>query len=221
VCGYLPRSVFLHIIPLQDIVTTYERMCETSADYMLTLGTAPQSAYDIFDKAIVLYQGRQIFFGRTTEAGAYFEDMGFQRPDRQTTADFLTSMTSPQERIVKPGYEHRVPRTPEEFAAAWTSSLERRQLMKDIEAYKKKYPFESEHYDKFAKSRKAQQAKRQRLKSPYTLSYSQQVRLCLWRGFRRLAGAPSLTFEQLFGNFAISLILGSVFFNLQLTSGKQ
>lgn len=195
-------------------------MRKTPADYMLTLGTAPQSAYDVFDKAIVLYQGRQIFFGRTTEAGAYFEDMGFQCPNRQTTADFLTSMTSPQERVVKPGHEDRVPRTPDEFAAAWKSSLERKRLMEDIEAYKQKYPFESEHYDKFAKSRKAQQAKRQRLKSPYTLSYSQQVRLCLWRGFRRLAGAPSLTFEQLFGNFAIALILGSVFFNLQLTAGK-
>lgn len=211
---------FLHIIPLQDIVTTHERMRETSEDRMLTLGTAPQSAYDIFDKAVVLYQGRQIFFGRTTEARAYFEAMGFQCPDRQTTADFLTSMTSPQERVVKSGYEHCVPRTPDEFAAVWKSSLERKQLIKDIEAYKQKYPFESEHYDKFAQSRKAQQAKHQRLKSPYTLSYSQQVRLCLWRGFRRLVGAPSLTFEQLFGNFAIALILGSVFYNLQLTSGK-
>jgi hypothetical protein len=73
---------FLHIIPLQNIVTTYERICERSADYMLTHGPAPQCAYDIFDKAIVLYQRRQIFFGRTTETGAYFEDMGSQCPDR-------------------------------------------------------------------------------------------------------------------------------------------
>lgn len=155
---------------------------------------APQSAYDMFDKAIVLYEGRQIFFGRTTEARAYFENMGFQCPDRQTTADFLTSMTSPQERVVKIGYENRVPRTPDDFAAAWKSSLERKQLMKDIEVYEQKYPFEGEHYDKFVESRKAQQAKHQRLKSPYTLSYGQQVGLCLWRGFRRLAADPSLIF---------------------------
>ncbi|KAI6951822.1 hypothetical protein KC329_g19327, partial [Hortaea werneckii] len=55
---------------------------------------APQAAYDVFDKALVLYEGRQIFFGKTTEARKYFENMGFKCPDRQTDADFLTSMTS-------------------------------------------------------------------------------------------------------------------------------
>lgn len=176
---------------------------------------APQAAYDVFDKALVLYEGRQIFFGRTDEAKGYFEKMGFHCPDRQTTADFLTSMTSPQERVVRKGFEGRVPRTPDEFAAAWKSSPERQKLIQDIEKYDQRYPFEGEQYNRFVESRREQQAKRQRLKSPYTLSYTQQVRLCLWRGFRRLVGDPSLTFTQLFGNFAMALILGSVFFNMK------
>ncbi|KAI6916040.1 pleiotropic drug resistance protein, ABC superfamily, partial [Hortaea werneckii] len=135
---------------------------------------APQAAYDVFDKALVLYEGRQIFFGKTTEARKYFENMGFKCPDRQTDADFLTSMTSPQERLVKPGFEGQVPRTPDEFAARWKNSPERKALMNAIEDYDKKYPYEGEQYQKFVESRKAQQAKRQRIKSPYTLSYSQQ-----------------------------------------------
>src|ERR1700761_6340957 len=61
---------------------------------------APQSAYDLFDKVVVLYEGRQIFFGKCGEARQYFEEMGFDCPDRQTTADFLTSITSAQERVV-------------------------------------------------------------------------------------------------------------------------
>lgn len=181
---------------------------------------APQSAYDIFDKAVVLYEGRQIYFGRTTEARDYFENLGFQCPDRQTTADFLTSMTSAQERVVRPGWEHRVPRTPDDFAAAWKNSPERKQLMQDIEAYEQKFPFQGEQYDKFVESRRAQQAKHQRIKSPYTLSYYEQVELCLWRGFKRLTGDPSLTFTQLFGNFIMALILGSVFYNLQLNTNS-
>lgn len=187
---------------------------------LVAIYQAPQSAYDQFDKAIVLYEGRQIFFGRTDEARAYFENMGFWCPDRQTTADFLTSMTSPQERVVRSGYEDRVPRTPDEFAAVWKQSPERKQLMADIEAYEQKYPFQGEAYDQFVSSRKEQQAKGQRIKSPYTLSYVQQVELCLWRGFRRLVGDPELTFTQLFGNFAMALILGSVFYNLQKTTNS-
>lgn len=185
---------------------------------MVAIYQAPQSAYDLFDKAIVLYEGRQIYFGRTGDARAYFENLGFECPSRQTTADFLTSMTSAQERVVKPGYENKVPRTPDDFAAVWKNSPERKQLLVDIEAYDTKYPFQGEAYQQFVDSRKAQQAKGQRLKSPYTLSYTQQVNLCLWRGFRRLLADPELTLTQLFGNFIMGLILGSVFYNLQQTS---
>ncbi|KAK0914548.1 Multidrug resistance protein [Friedmanniomyces endolithicus] len=187
---------------------------------MVAIYQAPQAAYDTFDKAIVLYEGRQIFFGKATAATAYFEGLGFHRPDRQTDADFCTSMTSSQERIVRSGYENKVPRTSDEFAAAWKNSPQRAQLLVDIESYETRYPYEGEQYQSFVRSRQAQQAKGQRMKSPYTLSYFGQVKLCLWRGFRRLAGDPSLTFTQLFGNFAMALVLGSVFYNMPQTTGS-
>lgn len=38
---------------------------------------APQPAYDVFDKVIVLYEGQQIYFGPTGEAKQFFVDMGF------------------------------------------------------------------------------------------------------------------------------------------------
>ena len=38
---------------------------------------APQAAYDLFDKVIVLYKGRQIYFGKASEARLYFEGLGF------------------------------------------------------------------------------------------------------------------------------------------------
>jgi hypothetical protein len=43
----------------------------------------------------------------------------------------------------------------------------------------------------------------------------QQIKLCLKRGFWRLKADPSLTFFQLFGNSAMALILGSVFYNMR------
>lgn len=50
-------------------------------------------------------------------------------------------------------------------------------------------------------------------KSPYTLSFWGQTRLCLNRGFWRLRADPTLTLTQLFGNFIMSLVIGSVFVN--------
>ena len=181
---------------------------------------APQAAYDFFDKVLLLYEGRQIFFGRTSEAKNFFVNMGFVCPDRQTDADFLTSMTSPLERIVAKGFEGRVPRTPDEFHQRWLDSPQRAALMVELDAYEAKYPFGGEEAQKFAESRKAQQAKGQRAKSPYTLSYMQQVKLCLWRGFVRLKADPSITLSQLIANSIMALIISSVFFNLQMTTSS-
>ncbi|KAK1754275.1 ABC-2 type transporter-domain-containing protein [Echria macrotheca] len=176
---------------------------------------APQSAYDLFDKAVVLYEGRQIFFGRADEAKQYFIDLGFECPARATTPDFLTSMTSPQERIVRPGFEGRAPRTPDEFAAAWKNSANYKALQAEIEGYKVEHPINGPDAEAFRASKKAQQAKGQRAKSPFTLSFVQQTKLCLWRGWRRLIGDPSLTVGALIGNFIMCLIIASVFYNLQ------
>ena len=176
---------------------------------------APQSAYDLFDKALVLYEGRQIFFGKADEARQYFINLGFECPSRQTTPDFLTSMTSPQERIVRAGFEDKAPRTPDEFAAAWKASANYTALQAEIEEYKQSHPLDGPDAQAFRAAKQAQQAKHQRLKSPFTLSYVQQVKLCLWRGWRRLTGDPSLSLGALIGNFIMALIISSVFYNLK------
>ncbi|KAG5994055.1 ZEB2-regulated ABC transporter 1 [Claviceps lovelessii] len=181
---------------------------------------APQSAYDLFDKVAVLYEGRQIFFGRADEAKQYFINLGFECPARQTTPDFLTSMTSSIERVVRPGFDGRAPRTPDEFAAAWKNSAEYKLLKDEIEKYKTAHPVDGHDAHVFRQSRRAQQAKGLRKKSPFTLSYSQQIELCLWRGWRRLKGDPSLTVGALIGNFCMALIIGSVFYNLDDTTSS-
>ncbi|KAK0199278.1 AtrD, ABC-transporter [Desarmillaria ectypa] len=184
------------------------------ATAVVAIYQASQDIYDIFDKAVVLYEGRQIYFGRTETAKRFFVEMGFHCPERQTTADFLTSLTNPAERQVRPGYESKVPRTPDEFARAWKESGERKRLLQEIDEFDREYPVGGDQLDKFRVSRKAQQAKGMRAKSPYTLSMPMQIKLCLHRGFQRLRGDMTLFFTALFGNFIMSLIISSIFYNL-------
>lgn len=112
----------------------------------------------VFDKVAVLYEGRQIYFGPKDEAKTYFTNMGYHCPDRQTTADFLTSLTNPSERVIQPGFEDKVPRTPEEFAQAWKQSEARAQLRREIETFEQEYPTKGHHLQMLKESRKAQQA---------------------------------------------------------------
>jgi ATP-binding cassette, subfamily G (WHITE), member 2, PDR len=109
----------------------------------------------------VLYEGRQIYFGQIEAAKRYFINMGFECPERQTTADFLTSITSPSERTARPGFELSTPNTPDEFAAAWKNSEDRAMLLQEIEEFEHQYPIGGEQYEKFKNSRKATIAKSQ------------------------------------------------------------
>ncbi len=87
--------------------------------------------------------------------------MGFDCAPRQTDADFLTSLTSPSERLIREGFEDRTPRTSEDFANVWKASKEYSRLIMEIEAYNQKYPFGGSSVDEFTASRKAQQAVQQ------------------------------------------------------------
>ncbi|WWC67761.1 uncharacterized protein I206_101673 [Kwoniella pini CBS 10737] len=190
-----------------------------NADYLdvssvVAIYQAPQSAYDVFDKVSVLYEGEQIFFGKTTEAKQFFVNMGFECPEQQTTPDFLTSLTSPSERKARPGFENKVPRLPEEFVQAWKASPEYQTLLGEVVSFEQRHPVNGERYEEFLASRRAQQSKHLRPKSPYTLSFGGQVKLCLRRGFQRLKADPSLTLTALFGNTIMALIISSIFYNL-------
>ncbi|KAM0267314.1 hypothetical protein ACHAPA_006094 [Fusarium lateritium] len=175
---------------------------------------APQSAYELFDRVTILYEGHQIFFGKIDEAKQYFESLGFECPDRQTTPDFLTSMTSSQERRVRPGFERTAPRTPEEFTERWQASDHRKQLLRELAAYEDSHP-RAERLAEYKTSRRAEQFKNQRSNSPYTISYVAQIKLTLWRGWRRLLADPGFTIASLIFNLIMALVLGSMFFNLK------
>ncbi|KAJ5729680.1 ABC multidrug transporter A-2 [Penicillium malachiteum] len=205
----LDSSTALEFVKNMRLSTDYNGTTTIVAIYQ-----ASQSIYDLFDKVIVLYEGRQIYFGRAGDARRFFIEMGFDCPDRQTTADFLTSLTSPSERQAHPGFEDRIPRTPDEFAARWKASPERQELLAEITQKNAKNPIGGHQLQEFNKSRAAEKAKSARAGSPYTLSYLMQIKLCLWRGFLRMKGDMSMTISTIIGNTIMGVIISTVFVNL-------
>lgn len=106
----------------------------------------------------VLYEGRQIYFGLIAEAREYFINLGFECDQHQTTPDFLTSVTNPEERVVRFGFEGTIPRTPDEFAAAWRASIQRTDLLRSIAEFNTQYPILGPSFDRFKSSRRVSQS---------------------------------------------------------------
>jgi ABC-type multidrug transport system permease subunit len=181
---------------------------------------ASQAIYDLFDKAVVLYEGREIFFGRTDRAKAYFERMGWYCPPRQTTGDFLTSVTNPVERQTIQGYENKVPRTPDEFETYWRNSQEYTDLQREIANYEEEFPVGSSgELQAFRDYKHDKQSKHIRPKSSYVVSVPMQVRLNIKRAFQRKRNDKPSTLTPIFSNIILALIIGSVFYGTPQDSG--
>lgn len=183
------------------------------SSHAVAIYQASQAIYDLFDKAVVLYEGRQIYFGSTKRAKKYFEEMGWYCPPRQTTGDFLTSVTNPSERQAREGFDKKVPRTPDEFEAYWRRSPEFAYLQKDIQAHEEEFPAgDSRKLEEFRASKRDAQAKHTRPKSPYVVSVPMQVKLNMKRAVQRIWNDKASTFTPIIGNIIMALIVGSVFY---------
>ncbi|KAK6455861.1 ABC-2 type transporter-domain-containing protein [Scheffersomyces xylosifermentans] len=203
-----------------DSATALEfmRALKTSAEIakstpLVAIYQCSQDTYDLFDKVILLYEGYQIFFGSAKEAKQYFLDMGYHCPRRQTTADFLTSISNPSERQVEYGFEEKVPKTPEEFYKYWQQSPQRTKLLEEIDKYMEQNS-NGNSKNRFHESHVAKQSKHIPAASPFTVSFLMQIRYVMHRNILRTKGDPSIAIFQVSGNVLMSLIISSIFYNL-------
>ncbi|CUM66587.1 uncharacterized protein PRCAT00004256001 [Priceomyces carsonii] len=171
-------------------------------------------AYNLFDNAIVMYEGYEIYFGKADKAKEYFEKMGWECPQRQTTADFLTSLTSPAERIARKGFEDKVPKSAEGFYNYWRQSPEYEKLRSDIDSYfeEVKSSKKREEYDLAQRSRKSNHVPSS---SAYTVSFFMQVKYLMMRNIWKIQRSPFYTIQSIMSELFMGLVLGSALYNRQ------
>ncbi|KAF9041171.1 ABC-2 type transporter-domain-containing protein [Rhodocollybia butyracea] len=98
---------------------------------------AGEGIYDLFDKVMVLSEGRQVYYGPPSEARAYFEGLGYKSFPRQSTADYLTGCTDINERQFAPGRSAAdVPSTPKALEGAFRHSQYAQDNAVALEKYK-------------------------------------------------------------------------------------
>jgi ATP-binding cassette subfamily G (WHITE) protein 2 (PDR) len=168
---------------------------------------ASQAIYNIFDKAVVLYEGRQIYFGPANAAKQYFEEMGYYCPPRQTTGDFLTSVTNPGERKARKGMEDKVPRTPDEFEAYFQKSEACKYVQREIKAHEEEFPLGGSLVQEFQQHKHEAQAHHSRAKSPFLISIPMQIKLNTKRAYQRIWNdkTSTLTYVNLPPYISLSL----------------
>src|SRR5271169_2245562 len=185
----------------------------------VTLYQAGEGIYNLMDKVLLIDEGRMIYCGPAAAAKAYFIDLGFECPPRQTTADFLTAITDPVERRFRPGWEHRTPKSAEELERAFKASNLFTDILDEITAFENELN-ETNLTDakNFKHSVAHQKSKTVRGSSNYTVSFIRQVIACTRREYWLLKGNLTAVYTKTLINLGVAFVLGSLFYNTPDTS---
>jgi len=186
---------------------------------LVSLYQASESIYSLFDKVLVIDQGRQVYFGPANEARAYFEGLGFAHKPRQTTPDYLAGCTDHWEReFAEETDVSAILDSAEELERMYKSSTTFARMKEDKDSYKAEVTRDSTARDQFRLAVLDDKHPFTPKKSVYSIPFHLQTVALFKRQFRLkrqdwLTLATSWTTTML-----IAILVGTLFFNLPKTS---
>jgi ATP-binding cassette subfamily G (WHITE) protein 2 (SNQ2) len=183
----------------------------TKSTSIVTIYQASEKIYKLFDNVTIIYLGRQVYFGPIDEAVDYFTNMGFIKESRQTSCEFLTAVTDPTARKIKPGATN-LPYSAEDFENIWRNSIEYKNLLKKIDEINNKYNSD-ETFNNIQNIRKSLKQKGTSKYSPYTLNYLSQLKICCQRRSQSILNNRAYTITFISASLVQSLIIGSLAYN--------
>ncbi|KAI9474016.1 MAG: ABC-2 type transporter-domain-containing protein [Benjaminiella poitrasii] len=178
-----------------------------------TLYQASDSIFHLFDKVMVLDEGRCIYFGPTSTAKSYFEDMGFYCPERKSTPDFLTGLCNMNEREYRDGFKEKVPVNAIQFEKTYKESAVYTAMMRERDEYEDKINADRPD-EKFRQAFIENHQKHAPKRSPFVATYYQQVKSLTVRQFELIYGDKGALVSRYGGVVIKGLIMASVFYKM-------
>lgn len=151
-----------------------------------TLYQAGNGIYELFDKVLVLDEGKEIYYGPMAEARPFMEDLGFVCRDGSNIADYLTGVTVPTERRIRPGYESRFPRNADMLQAEYEKSSIHAEMVSEYDY--PDTPIARERTEDFKGAIAYEKDKKLPKSSPFTTNFIHQVQTCIQRQYQILWG---------------------------------
>ena len=177
---------------------------------IVSIYQAGNGIYNLFDKVLVLDQGKQVYYGPMKNARTFMEGLGFMCDDSANVGDFLTGVTVPTERRIRESHQDRVPRTAEEIRDAYEKTSIKSDMWKELD-----YPNTAEARENTNDFKEAISHDKHRSlpkTSPFTTSFVKQLNACVKRQYQIVAGdKPTFVLKQV-ATLIQALVVGSLFY---------
>ena len=188
---------------------------------IVSLYQVSDAVFALTDKVLLIDEGRMIYQGPSSLAKGYFESLGYEAVERQTTSDFLASVTSVSERRFRKGWEDRAPKGAEALEDAFRSSSFYQDLQTTILEYENglSTPRPNSHLssiaedpETFKQTVRASKSRYVPTKSSYTISFPKQVYICVKRQVWQMKGNMTAFYIKTGSTIINALLVGSMFY---------
>lgn len=181
----------------QNVVENLRDMAAKGKTIIATIHQPSSQVFALFDRVLLMAEGRVAFLGKTDEAQTFFSGLNFPCPLNFNPADHYVHVLA-----VAPGNEdscrNRVRQICDEFDKSSSGGQKIKQAVK----------FERQNSRLSASLQNTSEKSR----SPYKASWWKQFTALLWRGFLSTIKDPQLLQIKLIQAALIAVILGIIYF---------
>ncbi|XP_069178586.1 protein white isoform X2 [Procambarus clarkii] len=186
----------------QNVVAVMKNMAERGKTIISTIHQPSSEVYAMFDRVLLMAEGRVAFLGEVDAAYQFFNRIGLPCPPNYNPADFFISTLA-----VQPGKEEACRRAITMICDEFSKSDDGVSISRAVKENSKE--MEQQRYDSLGD----QEVR----KSPYKASWWTQFRNVLWRSWLEVIREPMLIKVRFLQVMAIALLIGLIYWGQQLT----
>ncbi|XP_050452990.1 protein white [Cataglyphis hispanica] len=180
-----------------QVVSILKTLAASGKTIVVTLHQPSSELFVLFDKILLMAEGRVAFMGTAAQACAFFKTLGAACPSNYNPADYFVQMLA-----VVPGRElacrHAIKTTCDTFR----SSEYGRKIITEAETVHGEFENSPKYHSKG--------------QSPYKASWCEQFRAVLWRSWLSVIKEPLLIKVRLLQTVMISLLIGVTYFGQRI-----
>ncbi|XP_014285221.1 protein white [Halyomorpha halys] len=187
----------------QNVVTVLKSLAEKGKTVICTIHQPSSEVYSMFDKVLLMAEGKMAFLGTPAEANEFFKTMGAACPSNYNPADFFIQLLA-----VVPTREETCRNMIEMVCDSYKNSDigEKMILQAELATQGTK-----NNWGLWADNWSSPKAL-----SPYKASWMAQFRAVLWRSWLSVMKEPVLIKVRMLQTFMVALMIGVIYFGQEL-----
>ncbi|XP_076242442.1 protein white isoform X3 [Calliopsis andreniformis] len=182
-----------------QVVSVLKALAARGKTIVATLHQPSSELFALFDKILLMAEGRVAFMGTASQACTFFGTLGAACPSNYNPADYFVQMLA-----VVPGQEMSCRHAISTVCDAFQKSDHGIKIALEAESVNGEFE-DSLRDSKYPENR-----------SPYKASWCEQFRAVLWRSWLSVIKEPVLIKVRLLQTVMVSLLIGVIYFDQQL-----